>query len=320
MKLSIIIPIYNVEPYITRCLDSIYNQPISDDIFEIICVNDGSIDGSSNIVRQYQQNHNNILLIEQNNQGVSVARNEGIKRANGEIILFVDPDDKIEDLALPKIIKDDEKGINADIVICNFLIKNRKEYKWDNLFQENQLYRSEYILNSGYLRGSVCGVCFNRNFILKHNIMFLPTIRNGEDTNFMLHAMYYTNRIRFSNINVYHVIGRTESASNLYSKDRIDRMIKSVRIISDFIDILDHKEGEKVVLNYMQYISFSNLVNDSLKTEDVNFRYLINSHICDVKKYKINPQVQFLKWKMQLLYFSFPLFYFLCWIKSHKTK
>lgn len=317
MKLSIIIPIYNVEPYIARCLDSIYKQNISDNQFEVICVNDGSLDNSSNIIKCYQSIHENILLIEQKNQGVSIARNEGMKHANGDVILFVDPDDKLGDSALSQAISDIDNCVKADIVICNFIVEEKKVYDWNQLFKENQLYESINILNAGYLRGSVCGVCFDRKFILSHEIMFLPSVKNGEDTNFMLQAMYYSNKVRFSDINFYYVIGREGSASNSYSKERIDCMLKSVGIISDFIGKIEHNPGEKAILNYMQYISFSNLVNDSLKTKDVNFRYLKKSNISGIYRYKIDSQVRFLRKKMQLLYLSFPLFYFLCWLKSY---
>lgn len=88
-KISIAIPIYNVEKYLRECLDSIINQTFGD--FEVICVNDGSTDGSLNILNEYAQKDERFIIISQNNQGQGVARNKAIEVAGGEYILFVGP-------------------------------------------------------------------------------------------------------------------------------------------------------------------------------------------------------------------------------------
>ena len=95
MKISIIIPIFNVENYIFRCLDSIYSQGVDESCFEVIAVNDGSTDKSSDIVRKFQKEHSNILLFEKNNEGVSVARNLAVEKSSGDYLAFIDPDDSI---------------------------------------------------------------------------------------------------------------------------------------------------------------------------------------------------------------------------------
>lgn len=89
MKLfSVIIPVYNTEGYIDRCLSSVFNQGLDDSFFEIIVVNDGSTDGSMHIVYNYLLIHNNIYVIDQQNSGVSVARNNGLQMASGKWIIF----------------------------------------------------------------------------------------------------------------------------------------------------------------------------------------------------------------------------------------
>lgn len=90
-KVSIIVPVYNVEKYLKRCLDSLVNQTLKD--IEIICVNDGSTDGSLAILNEYVRNDDRIVVINQENSGQSVARNRGIDVAKGEYIGFVDSDD-----------------------------------------------------------------------------------------------------------------------------------------------------------------------------------------------------------------------------------
>ena len=94
-KLSIILPVYNVEKFLPDCLDSIYNQDIAEDEFEIIAVIDGSPDNSKAVLLNYSKIHKNITLIEQENSGVSVARNNGLRNATGKYIWFIDPDDLI---------------------------------------------------------------------------------------------------------------------------------------------------------------------------------------------------------------------------------
>ena len=93
MLVSIIIPIYNVEKYIEQCFTSIYAQDISEDIFEVIAVNDGTPDNSMSIVKTIASQHKNLVIINQENQGLSVARNTGLDHAKGEYIWFVDSDD-----------------------------------------------------------------------------------------------------------------------------------------------------------------------------------------------------------------------------------
>src|SRR5690606_24149359 len=95
LRLSIIIPMYNVEPYIERCLSSLQDQDIPMEEYEIICINDGSPDNSREVVIRFQRQNKNIILIDQSNQGVSKARNNGINVARGKYLLFVDPDDYI---------------------------------------------------------------------------------------------------------------------------------------------------------------------------------------------------------------------------------
>ena len=90
-SLSIIIPIYNVAPYVERCIRSLEDQDIPKDDYEIICINDGSPDNCREIVEQLQQEFSNIILINQENQGVSMARNNGIDLSEGKYLLFVDP-------------------------------------------------------------------------------------------------------------------------------------------------------------------------------------------------------------------------------------
>ena len=100
-KVSIVIPVYNVEEYLRRCLDSVVNQTLRD--IEIICINDGSTDNSSHILAEYQSKENRLRVISQKNGGQSKARNAGLEVATGEYIYFLDSDDYIKTYALEKL-------------------------------------------------------------------------------------------------------------------------------------------------------------------------------------------------------------------------
>ena len=100
-RVSVIVPVYNVEKYLKQCLDSLINQTLED--IEIICVNDGSTDSSLNILEEYQNKDNRIKIISQENKGVSAARNLGLKNAKGEYLLFIYADDWVELNALEEL-------------------------------------------------------------------------------------------------------------------------------------------------------------------------------------------------------------------------
>ena len=118
LKLSIIIPVYNVEPYIAKCLDSCLHQDIPTDEYEIIVVNDGSPDNSVVIVKDYMQRYLNVRLVNRDNGGLSAARNTGLKEAKGEYVWFVDSDDWIEPYVL-KHLTDKAYKDKLDVLCFN---------------------------------------------------------------------------------------------------------------------------------------------------------------------------------------------------------
>lgn len=123
-KISIIIPIYNVEDYLERCLNSLINQTLNE--IEIICINDGSTDKSLNIIKKYKDIDNRIILITHENKGIGYVRNEGIKIAQGEFIGFVDPDDWVDLNFFERLYKTAQK-YNADIAVAGFIRLSKKK-------------------------------------------------------------------------------------------------------------------------------------------------------------------------------------------------
>ena len=118
IKVSVVMPVYNVQEYLSQCLDSIINQTYKN--IEVICINDGSTDNSIYVLKEYAKLDDRIKIFSQENQGQGISRNKGIKYAKGEYILFVDPDDWIEITAIEKIIMAFKKT-NAKVLQFDFL-------------------------------------------------------------------------------------------------------------------------------------------------------------------------------------------------------
>lgn len=180
-RLSIIVPIYKVEKYIHRCLESIFRQGISDEDFEVILVNDGTPDKSMEVIADIINAHQNIHIIEQQNQGLSMARNNGMAHATGEYILFVDSDDLLVENILPVLF---EKAIEskADLIVADYLEVN------DNDINDIPVYTNKAIRvieKSGeelFLEDIDPHDChvwhslYKRDFLLQNGITFVPGI------------------------------------------------------------------------------------------------------------------------------------------------
>ncbi len=127
-KVSVIVPVYNVEKYLEECIESLINQTLTD--IEIICINDGSTDNSLKILEELQKKDNRIKIINQKNSGVSSARNNGIENATGEYIGFVDSDDWIDSDYYEKLYNTAKK-YNSDIAAGDMYRRNKKRFNYE---------------------------------------------------------------------------------------------------------------------------------------------------------------------------------------------
>ena len=141
VKISVVLPVYNVANYLRKCLDSLVNQTFED--FEVICVNDGSTDLSLGILEGYALSDSRFKIISQENKGLSGARNTGIQHVQGKYVLFVDSDDWLEENALEELYNH-VKGFDSDITMFKFRYYNEDT----NEFSENQNSKLEIIPES----------------------------------------------------------------------------------------------------------------------------------------------------------------------------
>lgn len=182
---SIIIPVYNVQAYIRDCLNSVFAQTYIN--YEVICVNDGSTDDSLHILQEYQDKHNNLVIIDSPNGGTASARNLGIKAAKGEYLWFVDSDDWIELNSLEVIFRIIKNG-NLDILCFNGKLKYEKDgsEKQDKGFKETRLsgwdYYCKYALKPSLFH-FVCVVLrvYRREFIIENDLYFQTGILHEDN-------------------------------------------------------------------------------------------------------------------------------------------
>lgn len=213
-KVSVIIPVYNVEKYLVKCLESIVNQTFQD--IEIICVNDGSNDNSLEILKEYAQRDERIVVISQENKGVSFARNVALDIAKGDYIAFCDSDDTFELDLIEKCYN--EITSNGDDVVVfgmNILSKGVKSVRSDISFlQDNSPYTKDINVIME-LSHNVCNKLFKRDFIEKHSIRFIENIKTIEDGIFCIMCVLNDAKMRLFPLPLYnYIIDRNDSATN----------------------------------------------------------------------------------------------------------
>lgn len=239
-KVSVILPVYNVEEYLRQALDSIVNQTLKD--IEIICVNDGSKDNSLNILEEYASKDDRVKIINQENQGQGAARNNAIKIATGEYLSFVDPDDWIEFDMYEKLYN---KAIenSADLIEFSFYRNNdfnnsvqKKKVKLklpqNTIF--NTLDYPEYIFQSPRYPWNK----FYKTDTIKNNNIRFGQGRWQEDQNFVISARALANRVLYyPNNYLYHYRIRINSSTNKINMD----ILKKVELVKELKEFLISK-------------------------------------------------------------------------------
>ena len=215
-RISIIIPIYNVNKYLRECLDSIINQTLK--TIEIICVNDGSTDNSLEIIKEYIYD-NRIIIINKNNSGYGDSMNQGLNIASGEYIGIVESDDFIDINMFENLYKLTKKG-DIDIIRSNFYLyweKNKKEalnFKiLKNLY--NKIFNPMELQNIFLVQPSIWAGIYKKLFLIKNDIKFLTTPgASYQDTSFFYKTLYKANKI-FCTKKAFYYYRQTNSNSSV---------------------------------------------------------------------------------------------------------
>ncbi|MBP3847839.1 glycosyltransferase [bacterium] len=230
-KISVIIPIYNVEKYLRQCLDSVVNQTIKD--IEIICVNDGSTDNSQAILNEYAKKDERFVVINQVNQGLSVARNNGLNSATGKYVAFIDSDDYLlNNNYFEKLYNACEK-YNADIAVAGIIRGNNRSSKYIYKVEKEEVtndYKDKLLLCDVPDSNYVWNKLYKRESLLATGIIFPPG-KLYEDLYYTHKVLYYMDRL----VSVPDVA--------IFYRKRSDSIVKTKNIQAD----IDKQIGDREI-------------------------------------------------------------------------
>lgn len=266
--ISIIVPVYNVELYISDCLDSLIYQTYKN--IEIIIINDGSMDNSINVCKQYSFDDNRIKIISQDNQGLSAARNNGLKHVKGNYFMFVDSDDMLELDCVEKLVNF-AKNNDCDFVCCGTTYMSREEYvrkqpKQSKLISNDALIKMCFDEVNG-ITHSACGKLFKLELV---NYIHFPVGKLYEDQ-FVMYKLMTTFKAGLINGTTYIYRRREESIItsntniNQKSKDLIDSIIELENLVIKSIPSLKYVLNKKELREYLVIIKM-NMINEYKNT------------------------------------------------------
>lgn len=278
--ISVIIPMYNSEKFIARCIDSILKQTIKIEKIQIIIVNDGSQDNSKHIVEKYMQTYNNIVLIDKKNEGVSKARNTGISLAKGKYISFVDSDDYI-DCNMFKELCDMMEYKGCDIAISNmkFVTNNKlilKESILDLPYHKKVIsnYNAlKYLLNYK-IDGYMCNKVFKKDLFINNNIKFPENKTILEDMITLYKAIIHSKLIYITENCYYNYVQHGSSITKMPKKNSWEHIVDNVIGI---LDILKNQNEKHLNIE-------KELIQFKLKQVNIAIYYFwINNSFKDIK-------------------------------------
>lgn len=285
--ISIIVPIYNVEKYLNKCIESIVKQTYEN--IEIILIDDGSNDNSGIICDEYAKKDNRIIVVHKENGGVSSARNKGLKIAKGEWISFVDADDWIEQIFCQTLLNKVTQE-QADIALCGY---NRIT---DNQIEKINANNQEVFLNSNeYLVKSLnpqtgfgfCHMKLIKKEVLK-SISFNERIEVGEDALFNIQLSTYIKKAVFLKQPLYNYRINNQSVVKRYDENYANKYLKSMKIIEEYIWQEYNEENEEnieIKQNYYNFVAYH------IMLIIVNYCYHPDNKMCNAQRKNMLKEV-----------------------------
>lgn len=299
-KLSIIVPIYNVEKYLARCIESLLEQTYRD--YELILINDGSPDNCPEIMELYAKKDERVVLIHKENGGVSSARNAGLKKAQGKYIGFVDPDDYVESTFFQELIEELEKT-NAQIACCN----------WDSFYEHGEV-KVHPVENVGFymsqkeftkhlfdsprtLAGSNCNKLFLKEYI---DAYYDEKLSICEDNLFLLQYCKHIKKACYINKALYHIMERSDSAM----RKNNGRIVYGLSVRKNLIEIARSIHHEIGKLAEKDYLDFCYLYMNQFRNEDEYYQIARNAFINYMRENIFNVLLnEEIYWKNRIMYF-----------------
>lgn len=298
IKVSVIIPVYNTEKYLEKCLNSVLKQTLKE--MEIIVINDGSKDQSKRILEKYKKIDERIVVITKPNEGLTKTRNLGIKISNGEYIYHLDSDDYIEENMLFEMYKKAKEN-NLDIIICDYYKEtlSKKEYVKNLDIEEDEIVfgktYTHYLLDSEKkIAPAIWSKLIKREIYRKNKISFPEDIFLGEDVITGIMIAYFSNKVGKINRPFYHYIIHEAQGTKTIDKNKefLDKWngIEKLEIFfknkPDFEEFKDGIEKNRIIFYFQLFKQLKYIKN-------INKEYL--EKIGETVKYKYYKEMKFYK-------------------------
>jgi glycosyltransferase involved in cell wall biosynthesis len=253
-KISIIIPVYNVEAYLGECLDSIISQDLFD--IEIICINDGSTDSSLSILERYAAKDERVISIDQKNAGPGRARNIGLKKAQGEYILFQDSDDYLLTQNALSLLYTTASENNLEIVSSNFATANDKKKESSAKLKVSTVSDGKHFLQNTRANPSSCAKLYKHSYLDSIRFSFDETILYEDSEAF---PRFYLNASRVSHINTALYFYRQRPNSVMTQNITIKHFMGLKTIIATYTELLK-KEPSRDFKKYLKKQIYNNVL------------------------------------------------------------
>ena len=311
IKLSIIIPVYNVEKYIGRCIESCLKQDLPQGEYELLVVNDGSQDGSMEVAHQYAQRYDNIRIVEQENAGPSAARNKGINEAKGEYIWFIDSDDDIcENVLKTLMVFATDHHLDVLCFDINVIKNGRLTCTQPNQSDKSQhLFTGIEFVTAVAMPPSACLAFIRKGFLMEKSLSFLAGISH-EDYELTARVYCLAERIAYLNVPAYNYWVREGSRQTSTLSEVLAKKAKDWLVICDSLYLFTKEHIEERTPAYDTMIGKINFAfSQSLR----NYTKGVST-IAEYKEkpyYPLDISVEGEKrnrWKYRLINFSIPLY------------
>ena len=296
-KVSVIVPVYNAQKHLGECLESIIGQTYEN--IEILCINDGSIDDSINILKEYEKKDARIFVLNKENTGVSKTRNIGINKAKGKYVMFVDADDKIDKTTIKRMMENICEN-KSDMVICsnNLINKNGKEREiniktkyreFDNIKLKEQQKCFEYLYDLG-LGIPIWNKLIRKQFLLDNQIIFNENLTYDEDMFFSWICTLYAEKINIIDEPLYKyrltlnssIMKEHEDLFEKYQKEflKIIKIMEKQKFDKEYIDFIINKIfQEKIKISIFMVLKS----DKNFKEKRENIEYIINNSTSNIK-------------------------------------
>lgn len=275
-KITIIVPIYNVEQYLPRCIDSIKNQTLED--IEIILVDDGSTDNSGKIVDEYAKTDNRIIAIHKENGGQASARNVGLEIARGDYVGFIDSDDWVE-IDMYQQMYERIVSTESDYCVCGRVSYSNDYKKEFELTLDNEILdfcdycKVDYVTNRLFYRHTVstCNKIYRRDLIECNNLRFKDvSLVGSEDSLFNYCFLLLANRVCSIDKSFYNNLGRVGSTTRSYKRGYMVRTARLIEAMDEFSFLVKSESSARRIIPLFVLFFFQwNVAQVKLFSEDL---------------------------------------------------